>query len=252
MENHPDREISTALLSSFSKLPSMRQLETPAGVSAMASAFLNVSYELPTTANGVVGLDFEKGQAGASSAALELLDETSQNPVLHDALGLLLVMYNVPYLPTLPPSSRLLSHLWPRLKQYVFLDSSDSLYAICTSGAAGIEVNASACLDGWLTQRVPALQAQLAVANDTLWRAFPSLDSDGIPLSGSYLNEADYFDPEWQRTQVSGSNLNLSRCREGGAGAFTCNYLYSLSSAATLQLVICPAAHARVVCVLFL
>jgi len=86
---------------------------------------------MPPTAHGICSIDFEKGQAGASDYALSLFAETSQNPVLQHAAGILLVMYNVPSLPTLPLSSTVLKHIWPRLKSYVFLNSSDPLYLTC-------------------------------------------------------------------------------------------------------------------------
>ena len=120
--------------------------------------------------------------------------------MLHDALGLILVMYNVPSLPTLPPSSRVLRALWPRLRAYVFLNASDPLYAMCAAGAGGDEAAAGGCMAGWVNERAPALQAQLAVGKAALWASFPNLDGDGVPLSGSYWNEADVDDPEWARS----------------------------------------------------
>ena len=35
-----------------------------AGISAVAAAFVTLSLQMPTTANGILGIDFEKGQAG--------------------------------------------------------------------------------------------------------------------------------------------------------------------------------------------
>ena len=197
IEVHPDREISTALVGSLSKYPSVRQLETPPGVAQVAQAMATLSRQLPDFVSAVsCNVDFEKGQSGASSFALELLAETSTNPVLQHSLGLLLLMYNVPSLPTLPPSSGLLKALWPRLQTYV-IGKGDALVGVCTAGAAGNETAAAQCFAQWAL-RVPGYQAQLAEAKATLVAAFPNEDSDGVPLSGSYWNEPDFDDDEWQ------------------------------------------------------
>jgi len=205
IEVHPDREISTALVGSLSKLPAMRQLATPAGVTAVAQALANVSRQLPDFVSAVgCNIDFEKGQAGASGFALQLLAETSQNPVLSDSLGLLLLMFNVPSLPTIPPSAGLLKALWPRLQQYI-IGKNDALFATCAAGAAGDEAAAAQCFDGWAA-RVPAMQAQLAEAKATLWSAFPNVDADGVPLSGSYVHEQDLNDEFWAQSQWGDTN----------------------------------------------
>jgi hypothetical protein len=39
--------------------------------------------------------------------------------------------YNIPSLPQLPPSSRLLQTLWPRLQHYASIGKNDPLFAIC-------------------------------------------------------------------------------------------------------------------------
>ena len=201
MEAHPDREISTALLASMSKYPTLRQMETPAQAAALAAALIALTRAMPAGVAGIGGgVDFEKGQAGAAPAALDLLAETSVNPIVADATGLLLIMYNIPSLPTLPPSATLLRHLWPRLQKYAFLDAKDPLFATCASGAAGDEADAAACFDEWRSERAPAAQAQLAAARKILWDAFPNLDENGAPASGSYWAETDYEDEEWQRS----------------------------------------------------
>ena len=48
-----------------------------------------------------------------------MFKETSQNPVLLDAAGFLTSQWRVPALPQLPPSSKVVSTLWPRLQKYV-------------------------------------------------------------------------------------------------------------------------------------
>jgi hypothetical protein len=204
MEAHPDREISTALLGSMSKYPVLRQIDTPDGRAAQAAALIALTRAMPAGVAGISGgCDFEKGQLGASPFALAQLSDSSVNPVVGNATGLFLVMYNVPSLPTLPPSSVLLRHLWPRLKQYVFLDPTDALYAICVDGTTGNETAAAFCFDEWRSVRAPAAQAQLATARKLLWDAFPNVDSEGHPFSGSYFQETDYTDDDWAVSHVS-------------------------------------------------
>ena len=202
MEAHPDREISTALLGSMSKYPVARQIDSPSGRAAQAAALIALTRAMPSGVSGIGGgVDFEKGQLGASPFALAQLADSSVNPVVANATGLLLIMFNVPSLPTLPPSSVLLRHLWPRLKQYVFLDPRDALYAVCVDGTTGNETAAATCFDEWRSVRAPAAQAQLAAARKILWDAFPNVDAEG-PLSGSYFQETDYNDDDWAVSHV--------------------------------------------------
>lgn len=226
IEVHPDREISTALVGSLSKYPSVRQLETPAGVTQVAQAMANVSRQLPDFVSAVgCNVDFEKGQAGASSFALELLSETSTNPVLQHSLGLLLLMFNVPSLPTVPPSAGLLKLLWPRLQAYI-IGKGDALFGTCDAGASGNETAAELCFADWAL-RVPQMQAQLDEAKATLWATFPNEDADGVPLSGSYFNEADYNDPEWQLShwgRTTYARLLDVKAKYDPSGLFVCHH----------------------------
>jgi hypothetical protein len=227
-EVHPDREISTALVGSLSKYATLQQLTTEADVAALAAALVNLTLSLPRDTNCLLGIDFEKGQAGASPAALALLADTAQNPILASALGLLLVMLNVPSLPTLPPSATVLAALWPRLQNYIVLSEADPLWAPCAAGAAGDEAQAAACSDLWMSQRVPVLQAQLAAMKATLWEAFPNVSPvDGSPVSGSYWNEADVADPEWQVSHWGAANYaRLLSVKDAydPAGLFVCHH----------------------------
>jgi len=166
----------------------------------MAADLIKITQQIPQTITGLFSIDFEKGQAGASEYALSLLAETSLNPVLSDAVGILLLMYNVPSLPTLPLSSPVLKYLWPRFKSYVFHNTSDPLYLICQAAAEGDQKQAQVCSDQWLNVRAPALQAQLDVAVASLWQAFPNTDGNGVPVSGSYFHETDFYDPLWRQS----------------------------------------------------
>ncbi len=203
IERHPDREISTALLRSYSRLPTLSQLSTAGGVTQMAQALAAMSALMPNNTAGISpSLDFEKGQAGASPDALARLATTSVNPVVADALGLLLVMYNVPSLPTVPVTTpAILAGLWPRLKEYIILGPQDPLYATCEDGAGGNATAATACWDEWLSGRVPGLQAQLEAANQVMLAAFPNEAPDGTPVSGTYQNEADFEQADWAAAQ---------------------------------------------------
>ena len=198
IEAHPDREISTSLVASLSKWPTVSQLSTPSGAAAVARALVDVALQVPQSMHGTVGVDFEKGAAGSSPEALALFDETSQNPVFRDALGLLLVAYRFPSLPTLPPSATVLKALWPRLQQYVVISDADELFPVCAAGAAGDEAKAEACLTTLSGPRAASLAAELDVVRQTLDAAFPVEDAGGNPVSGSYVNEGDWLDPHWQ------------------------------------------------------
>ena len=221
IEVHPDREISTMMVASFGRLPTLSQTASPAGLAAAAAALAAVARNVPDSMQGTIGLDFEKGQAGASDFARGLLAETSQHPVLGDAMGLLLVAYRFPFLPTLPRSAAVLAALWPRLQVYVVRSAADALFAVCAAGAAGDEPSAAQCLDALAAQRAPALQAgALAAVNATLRAAF------GNDVSGGYTNEADYFDPEWSESFWGSHYARLLAIKNAvdPAGLFTCHH----------------------------
>ena len=97
---------------------------------------------------------------------------------------------NIPSLPQLPPSSRLLKALWPRLQIYAVQSPADPLWAPCQAGADGDEVQAKACFRGWDDARIPALHSVVDELRDTAWETFPNKGSDGLAYSGSYWNEA--------------------------------------------------------------
>ena len=194
MEVHPDREISTALLASFSRYPVVRQFDTAEGAARVASAIINFTLLMPGGVRGIAGgIDFEKSQFGASPAALSLLAQTSVNPAVAISSGLLLIMYNVPSLPTVPPSAPLLKRLWPRLQQYLALNENDPLVATCEAGAQGSDADAVACLTEWREVRAPPIQAQLKAAKEAMRAAFPDIDEEGVTLSGTYINEGVRF-----------------------------------------------------------
>lgn len=214
MEVHPDREISTALVGSFSKYPTLSSLFDPDQLSQVAWAFANLTDQQPFIPSFPFGIDIEKGQARASPFAQALFDETAQNPILLDSIGLFLVMVNVPSLPQLPPSAPLLASLWPRLKEYLFTSqSSDPIYPTCVDGATGNNTAAVECFDAINNRIIPTIRAAVNGMNETMWRTWPNFantstttnGNDGQEqqqqlrhVSGSYWNEADYFDPEWQ------------------------------------------------------
>jgi len=136
-------------------------------------------------------------------------------------------MYTVPSIPTLSLSSNVLKYLWPRLKSYVFLNSTDPLYLICEAGAQGDESKAQLCSYQWLNERVPALQAQLAMANQTMLEAFPNIDENGLPLSGSYFHETDFYQPQWRQSywgDVNYARLYDIKQRYDPKGLFICHH----------------------------
>ena len=101
--------------------------------------------------------------------------------------------WRVPSLPQLPASSTVLKTLWPRLQKYAITSKTDVLYAPCAAGAAGNETAAKDCLDMW-GARVPAIVKELTAMKSELLARFPVTDG----YSGSYWNEADYYEPNWQ------------------------------------------------------
>jgi hypothetical protein len=117
MERHPDREISTALLASMSKFLPAHFMASEAGSRALAAALVEIANMLPgVTTKPTVCMMGAKGQAGLSRALTSEFHTTSLNPVLLDAVGTWLIMYNIPSLPQVPVSSQLLRALWPRLQ----------------------------------------------------------------------------------------------------------------------------------------
>lgn len=225
LERHPDREISTALLASMSKYFPVRLMEQPAGSAALAEALVAIQALLPSGPKGTLPWMGAKGQAGMSAELAAEFSRTSQNPVLADSTGLWLIMYNIPSLPQIPPSSALLKALWPRLQVYAITDPADPLWSTCERGAGGDEAQAAACNAQW-NGRIPALQAQLAKVREALWAALPNFDAGGKPLSGSYWCETDYADPEWQSSHWGEAYPQLLRVKDkyDPAGLFVCHH----------------------------
>lgn len=235
VEVHPDREISTSLIASMSKwapnVPRLRAGGAPE-LTRVSQAFVEMVLQLPQDAAGTFNLAFEKAAAGADAASVEtMLNDTSINPIVAEAMGLLLVAYRYPELPTLPPSSTVLGTLWPRLQKYVVLGPSDPLFTTCATGAAGNETAAVSCLNSLAFQRTPALQAGLRRVNSTLWDAFPNFVGNRSTLqhvSGSYYNEGDWWDPEWRRSHWGPDErykrLRPIKDRYDPAGLFVCHH----------------------------
>ena len=110
-----------------------------------------------------------------------------------DTIGFVTSQWRVPSLPQLPPSSTVLKTLWPRLQKYAITTKSDALFPVCAAGAAGNETLAVQCLTAW-SARVPVAAAALRVLANELNAQFPTTNG----YSGSYWNEADYYEPNWR------------------------------------------------------
>ena len=221
VEVHPDRELSTSLVRATSKWPTTHSLAPPNGPDAIARAMVDVALLAPSGMKGTIGIDFEKGQLGASPLALSLLANTSINPFVADALGLLLVAYRFPFLPTAPRAVPVLRALWPRLQQYVVLGPSDPMFSGCAAGAAGDVDAAAACLGGLAGERAAALGVDMEAVVERVEGAFPSTES------GSYLNEGDYLDADWQRSGWGeGTYARLLEVKGAvdPAGPFVCHH----------------------------
>jgi hypothetical protein len=114
-----------------------------------------------------------KAQSGMSEEMIARFNNTAQNPVLLNTVGLWLMYFEIPTLPQLPPSATLLKALWPRLQQYSITSNHDALYSTCEAGAKGDEGKAKACMDGW-EARVPGYAAQVDAIRKQLWTTFPN------------------------------------------------------------------------------
>jgi len=228
MEAHPDREISTGLLASFSRYPVKAQWATPSAAAALSSSIINFTRLMPTAVKGISGgIDFEKGSLGTSPDAMSRVMATSVNPVVVNSSGLLLIMYNVPSLPSVPPSAGLLKRLWPRLQSYLALDPNDPLLSLCSKGANGDDVSAVACLEQWQTERAPPIQAALSIARSAMMATFPNVDQTGNPFSGAYIHETDYDDEEWQQSQWGDATyaaLKAIKYKYDPQGLFICHH----------------------------
>ena len=226
IEEHPDREISTAIVATMSRFVPVGDASLYAAVAAGLAAAADA---MPANAYATVGVDLEKGQAGAPPGVLADLADSAQPPVLARAAGMLLVAVRFPELPTLPPSPQVLAALWPRLQRYAVLSDADPLYAPCAAGAAGDAAAAAACHALLVGERVPALQKQLSEVKSALYAAMPDVapDGSGAALSGTYLNEAGFDDVAWQRAQWGDATyarlLAIKHVRDP-AGLFYCHH----------------------------
>eukprot|EP00041_Stephanoeca_diplocostata_P031355 m.975489 g.975489 ORF g.975489 m.975489 type:complete len:662 (+) comp23941_c0_seq2:3854-5839(+) len=230
-EVHADREISTSHLVSLTKYITTQTLSGPndTGRKRVASALMNITHLLPKElVNCTYGIIFDKAQAGLTPYAQLLFNETAQNPILQDTVAMLEVAERVPFLPQLPFTASVLRSQWPRLQEYAITTPTDPLYAVCSAGASstGTDAQARECFGGWL-DRVPRLRDQLRNVKRVMWDVFPNLDVDGSIFSGSYWNEADYFDPEFQRSFWGEDNyvrlLNIKDTYDPD-GLFTCHH----------------------------
>jgi hypothetical protein len=243
MEVHPDREISTALLASFTRyIPTTvvpgggsGSTPTPRATAAGGAAIAAAVAALPPGASGTVYTMYDKTQGGLDSDNLAAFHASSLNPTLLTSSGLLLVMYNVPSLPTLPPSTPVWRALWPRLQKYVVLGPSDPLWDTCAAGAVeGGDASARACWEAFVNQRAPELQAALGRVKDILYGAFPNTPSSGgggggvgMGPSGSYIAETDYLEKDWgvsQWGQELYSQLLQVKATYDPQGLFYCHH----------------------------
>jgi hypothetical protein len=227
MEKHPDREISTALLASMSKFFPIHALATDAGAAALADALIKIETLLPKGQLGTNPFMMAKSQGGIDAETEAEFHLTSQNPVLLNSFGTYLIMYNIPSLPQMPPSTRLLQALWPRLQTYAIRNHSDPLWHICDAGARGGNESAAAGCFGEWHARIPALQAQLNEVRKELWMALPNEDTNGKPFSGSYWCETDYDDLDFSKShwgEKTYAKLRLIKEKYDPDGLFICHH----------------------------
>jgi hypothetical protein len=230
-DTHHDTEIGTEHLVSMSKYmtrASINEGPADAGKVKMANAILNItrlSCSGPLAGalcRPSLGMGLHKGQGNAKPAAAALFRETSQNPVLLSAVGVLFSQWRVPALPQLPPSAAVLRALWPRLPKYTGIQKHEALYQVCSAGARGDEALARDCFTQWATRR-QAIVAQLLLVKDAMNYHFPTANG----YSGSYWNEADFDEPNWQTSFWGEKNyeklLHVKRSYDP-RGVFVCHH----------------------------
>jgi hypothetical protein len=75
----------------------------------------------------------------------------------------------------------------------------------------------------WENDRVPPITAGLQTLRDELLRQFPVTDG----YSGSYWNEADYYEPNWQTAfwgEETYEKLLAAKQKYDPTGLFTCHH----------------------------
>ena len=233
MEAHPDREISTAVGRSFSRMLPLSARNAPGGARALAGVLLNSSLLLPPASgpNASRATSYwmaDKTQGGLGAPQLEQFLETALNPVLLDGTALYLYMLNIPSLPTVPPSPALAASLLPRLKNYAILSPEDPLWALCGDAASGNASAATACFSTLTDVRVPWLQERAEVLRAALYEALPNVHPDtGDAFSMSYIAETDYLEEGWAVSQWGSANyarLKVLKQQYDPAGLFVCRH----------------------------
>ena len=112
--------------------------------------------------------------------------------------------------------------LWPRLPKYTGIQKHEALYQVCSAGARGDEALARDCFTQWATRR-QAIVAQLLLVKDAMNYHFPTANG----YSGSYWNEADFDEPNWQTSFWGEKNyeklLHVKRSYDPH-GVFVCHH----------------------------
>jgi hypothetical protein len=233
MEVHPDREISTAIATSFTRMLPLSMRYAPGGARALAGVMLNTSLLSPpgggpNASRATSYFMADKAQGGLAPPQLEQFRATCLNPVLLDSSALYLYMQNIPSLPTVPPSAALAASLLPRLKNYAVMSPADPLWALCGAAAAGNDTAAAACFGALRDERVPWLQQQAAALREALFEALPNVHPvSGDPLSMSYIHETDYLDEDWATSQWGAANyarLRALKQQYDPEGLFVCHH----------------------------
>lgn len=232
MEAHPDREISTAIARSFSRMLPLSMRQHPGGARALAGVLLNSSLLQPPASgpNASRATSYwmaDKAQGGLAPPQLEQFRATSLNPLLLDGSALYLYMLNIPSLPTVPPSPALAASLLPRLKNYAILSPEDPLWALCGDAAAGSGAAARACFGALADERVPWLQQRAEALRAAMYAALPNTHpATGAPLSMSYVAETDFLDEEWALSQWGQNYPRLKELKQAydPEGLFVCHH----------------------------
>lgn len=194
---------AAATVSMMTRFIPLSYIGTERGQILLAEAWAKVTDELPTPTT--VGVMIPKAQGGLPIHLRPTFHETALNPVILDAAGTLLQFTQLPWFEELPQTTHVLKAIWPRLSTSVELftdnctgSNASAVTRQCDAGANGDAAAAQACLGDWQDRLVPAFQRRADKVRVTLRDALPNVNASGLPFSGAYWSETDYFEKDFE------------------------------------------------------
>jgi hypothetical protein len=194
---------AAATVSMMTRFIPLSYIGTERGQILLAEAWAKVTDELPTPTT--VGVMIPKAQGGLPIHLRPTFHETALNPVILDTAGTLLQFTQLPWFEELPQTTHVLKAIWPRLSTSVELftdnctgSNASAVTRQCDAGANGDAAAAQACLGDWQDRLVPAFQRRADKVRVTLRDALPNVNASGLPFSGAYWSETDYFEKDFE------------------------------------------------------